>query len=45
MTLFIGWKLPAGLTFYWLLTTLFMILQQAVFMQGHRHRLQGVDKV
>jgi YidC/Oxa1 family membrane protein insertase len=45
MTLFIGWKLPAGLTFYWLLTTLFMIIQQAVFMHGHKHRLQGVDKV
>ena len=28
MTLFIGWKLPAGLTLYWLLTNLAMILQQ-----------------
>jgi YidC/Oxa1 family membrane protein insertase len=45
MTLFIGWNLPTGLTFYWLLTTVFMIIQQAVFMHGHKHRLQGVDKV
>ena len=28
MTLFIGWNLPAGLTLYWLLTNLAMILQQ-----------------
>ena len=28
MTLFIGWKLPAGLTLYWLLTNLAMIAQQ-----------------
>lgn len=28
MTLFIGWKLPAGLTLYWLLTNLAMIGQQ-----------------
>lgn len=28
LTLFIGWKLPAGLTLYWLLTTLAMIIQQ-----------------
>ncbi len=28
MTLFIGWKLPAGLTLYWLLTNLAMIVQQ-----------------
>ncbi len=28
MTLFIGWKLPAGLTLYWLFTNLAMILQQ-----------------
>jgi len=28
MTLFIGWKLPAGLTLYWLLTNLAMIIQQ-----------------
>ena len=45
MTLFIGWKLPAGLTLYWLFTTVFMIIQQAVFMHGHKHRLQGVDKI
>lgn len=45
MTLFIGWKLPAGLTFYWLLTTVLMIGQQYVFMRGHKHRLQGVDKI
>lgn len=28
MTLFIGWKLPAGLTLYWLFTNLAMIAQQ-----------------
>ena len=28
MTLFIGWKLPAGLTLYWLLTNVAMIVQQ-----------------
>ena len=28
MTLFIGWKLPAGLTLYWLLTNIAMIAQQ-----------------
>jgi YidC/Oxa1 family membrane protein insertase len=28
MTLFIGWRLPAGLTLYWLLTNLAMIAQQ-----------------
>ncbi len=28
MTLLIGWKLPAGLTLYWLLTNLAMVLQQ-----------------
>lgn len=28
MTLFIGWKMPAGLTLYWLLTNLAMIAQQ-----------------
>lgn len=30
MTLFIGWKLPAGLTLYWLLTNVAMIVQQKV---------------
>jgi len=30
MTLFIGWKLPAGLTLYWLLTNLAMIAQQRI---------------
>ncbi len=30
MTLFIGWKLPAGLTLYWLFTNLAMILQQKI---------------
>lgn len=30
MTLFIGWKLPAGLTLYWLLTNLAMVAQQKV---------------
>ena len=44
MTLFIGWKLPAGLTLYWCFTTLFMVAQQAIFMKGHKHRQQGVDK-
>ncbi len=28
MTLFIGWRLPAGLTLYWLFTNLAMVLQQ-----------------
>ena len=28
MTLFIGWNLPAGLTLYWLLTNVAMIVQQ-----------------
>ena len=45
MTLFIGWKLPAGLTLYWCATTIFMVVQQYVFMRGHKHREQGVDKV
>lgn len=30
MTLFIGWKLPAGLTLYWLFTNLAMVLQQKI---------------
>lgn len=30
MTLFIGWKLPAGLTLYWLLTNLAMVAQQKI---------------
>jgi YidC/Oxa1 family membrane protein insertase len=30
MTLFIGWKLPAGLTLYWLLTNLAMVGQQKI---------------
>lgn len=30
MTLFIGWKLPAGLTLYWLLTNVAMIVQQKI---------------
>jgi YidC/Oxa1 family membrane protein insertase len=30
MTLFIGWKLPAGLTLYWLLTNLAMVAQQRI---------------
>lgn len=33
MTLFIGWKLPAGLTLYWLFTNLAMILQQKLAFQ------------
>jgi YidC/Oxa1 family membrane protein insertase len=43
MTLFIGWKLPAGLTLYWLLTNLAMIIQQKFFMKDHKHREPGVD--
>jgi YidC/Oxa1 family membrane protein insertase len=30
MTLFIGWRLPAGLTLYWLLTNLAMVAQQRI---------------
>lgn len=33
MTLFIGWKLPAGLTLYWLLTNLAMIAQQKLVLK------------
>lgn len=44
MTLIIGWKLPAGLTIYWLLTNAFMVVQQSFFFKGrHAHRLAGVD--
>ena len=44
MTLLIGWKLPVGLTFYWLLTNGFMVVQQYFFFKGrHRHREPGVD--
>jgi len=28
MTVFIGWRLPAGLTLYWLVTTALTALQQ-----------------
>jgi YidC/Oxa1 family membrane protein insertase len=34
MTLFIGWKLPAGLTLYWLFTTVAMIIQQKMMMKA-----------
>ncbi len=44
MTLLIGWKLPAGLTLYWLLTNGFMVLQQKIFFKQHKHRLAGVDQ-
>ncbi len=33
-TVFIGASLPAGLTFYWLITTLFSIAQQWYFLRG-----------
>lgn len=33
LTVFIGWKLPSGLTLYWLVSTLFSLLQQK-FFQG-----------
>jgi YidC/Oxa1 family membrane protein insertase len=43
LTLFIGWKLPAGLTLYWLLTNLAMIIQQRIFFKQHAHRVPGTD--
>lgn len=33
MTIFIGWKLPAGLVLYWLVTTVFSLVQQ-YFVSG-----------
>ena len=33
-TVFIGASMPAGLTFYWLITTLFSIAQQWYFLRG-----------
>lgn len=33
MTVFIGWKLPGGLTLYWLVTTLLTLVQQWYFFR------------
>ena len=33
MTIFIGTRLPAGLTFYWFLTTVFTVLQQKIMFK------------
>lgn len=43
LTLFIGIKFPAGLSIYWLASTLFMLVQQ-VFMQNKRTSEQSVPK-
>jgi YidC/Oxa1 family membrane protein insertase len=36
MTLFIGLKFPSGLTLYWLTSTVFMIVQQWIFMKKEK---------
>lgn len=35
MTLFIGWKLPAGLMLYWAVSTIFSIVQQYIVFRRH----------
>ncbi len=37
-TVFIGISLPGGLTLYWLMTTLFAIFQQWLFLRGHKRK-------
>lgn len=36
MTVFIGWNLPAGLVFYWLLLTIFTALQQLLTIKNKK---------
>lgn len=42
VTVFIGWKFPAGLALYWFLTTLLLALQQwyIFYKDGHKDRVQ-----
>lgn len=36
LTLFIGFKFPAGLALYWLVSTAFMIVQQKIIIKGEK---------
>ncbi len=40
MTLFIGFKLPAGLALYWLVSTIFMIIQQYLIVKKEKKEKQ-----
>ncbi|MBU2542244.1 YidC/Oxa1 family membrane protein insertase [Patescibacteria group bacterium] len=45
LTVFIGMKLPGGLTLYWFLSTLFMALQQlVVFNKNKKKKSEGGEK-
>lgn len=45
-TIFIGSRFPAGLTFYWLLTTLFSIVQQFIVLRkkDSKSKVEVIDK-
>ena len=43
MTILIGMQLPAGLTFYWFLTTVFTSLQQKVMFKKDTENKDGVE--
>ncbi len=42
MTIFVGFTLPGGLTLYWLVTTLLMILQQKVYLGKTQNTLREI---
>lgn len=44
MTVLFGWKLPSGLVLYWLLTTLFSLIQQWFFDRGGINGLKTLWK-
>jgi len=44
-TIFIGSRFPAGLTFYWLLTTLFSVAQQYIVLgRKKKPEIEVIDK-
>ncbi len=45
MTVFIGWNLPAGLVFYWLLLTLFTGVQQFFTLRGDKKKELPVEVI
>jgi len=45
VTIFIGASLPAGLTFYWLITTLLTIAQQVIIFRPKKTKDTGITEV
>lgn len=45
ITVIIGIGFPAGLTFYWFLTTLFTAVQQLIVFKSHKKKTENIVKV